>query len=384
MSGILMLKDKEGASADELFQIMSRYAEKRNFECLIQHIKNISWSEVAGADILICIRGDTPFMRYIINEAKKKNIFVVYFLDDALKDMPDESFRYPKRKKWHLKCVKLCDLLLTTNPLIEEDYKQYIKEQRVALIHTAVNSFKPVCEDINQEKVRIVYAASEWHITNYNLMIRPIIDQLLVNNKDKIELYFVGLNPGISGYEDMVHVVPKMNLCDYQNYMQQMSFDIGLAPLEKSYFSERKYFNKFVEYTRYGICGLYSDVYPYKFVVKDGENGFLIENDPQAWLISLQKAIDSRNVCFQYAKKAQEYLKDNHKDEVIFSKLEKDIPEIKYRKGHNCSEKNKRLLINKFLIFYPFFLKEKEYMFFYSLKNEGVKSAIKRMIRKIS
>lgn len=382
MSQILLLKDKEGASADELFQILSRYALSRNSVCSIRHIKNLVWEEVVNADILICVRGDTPFMWHILSKAKKGKKFIVYFLDDALKDIPDDTFRYPKRKEWHLECVKLCNVLLTTNPLIADGYKQYIKQNRTALIHTAVNSLKEPHGGSERNNIRIVYAASEWHLSNYNLIIKPIIDKLLNDNLGKVELYFVGFNPHIEGHDNDVHVVPKMSLNEYQNYMLEMDFDIGLAPLVDSYFSERKYFNKFIEYTRNGICGLYSDVYPYKFVVKNLENGFLVDNDPSTWLRAIQDAICCREKCLQCIKNAQEYLKNNHSDDVIFFRLEKDIPEIRQCYDIKKMQTKQSLFSRKMLLYYPFYIKEKMYMVLYSLKSEGIKLTLKRIMKR--
>lgn len=383
MNHILLLKDKEGASSDEFFQIMKRYSEKNECECTILHAKATRHSDLHKADIVFCIRGDTPYMKYLVYKAKMLGKIIVYFLDDALKDIPDNTFRYPKRKKWHIECVRLCDVLLTTNPLIANDYKNYIRNQRTAIIHTAVNEIQPtnIC---NNKRIKIVYAASEWHIPNYNRMISPIINELLNNNKSSIEIYFVGLRP--SGIEqDKVHFIPKMKLEDYQKFMKNSNFDIGLAPLEDSYFSGRKYFNKFIEYTRYGICGVYSDVYPYRFVVKNKENGIMVRNEPQEWLRCIQSVIDNEQLRKSCVLNAQKYLKEHHSDEVIFSKLISDIPEIgmsSANKKINIKIAQFKLQITKLFRFYPFFIKEKIYMLYYSVKKEGLKTALKRMIRK--
>ena len=383
MKKILLLKDKEGASAEEFYQILLRYSKSKTIRCALYHVKELKIEEVVTSSVVICIRGDTPYMRYFIGKAKSMGKFVIYFLDDALKDMPDNSFRYPGRKKWHLECVKLCDVLLTTNRFIAEDYRKYIKNQRVALINTAVNGLMKNCDIGKHQRVKIVYAASEWHINNYNKMIAPIIDKLLEQYKDKIELYFVGFRPELKK-SDIVHFVPKMSLADYQNYMENAGFDIGLAPLEDTYFSKRKYFNKFIEYTRYGICGIYSDVYPYKFVVRNAENGYLVENSPEKWLSSISLVIDQDTKRVECIANAQDYLIKNHNDSVIFSKLEEDIPEITYEINFSNGYFSDMQRLYKVLIYCPFFIREKLYMIRFSIKNEGFKSTIKRIRTKLS
>lgn len=381
MNKLLLLRDENGASGDELYQIMSRYVESRNSSCFLKTVREITYKDIAAVDIIICIRGATPFMKKIINMAKKMNKFVIYFLDDSLKDMPDNTFLYPKRKMWHLECVRLADVLLTTNPLIEEDYKKYIKDERTAIINTAVNSIAQKKQSEYQRKQRIVYAGSEWHVENYKLFLEPIIYKLLEANKEELDLYFVGFDPNIIGFEESVHVVQKMNLEKYQKFMNQMDFDIGLAPLKSSYFTERKYFNKFIEYTRNGICGIYSDVYPYRFVVNDGENGYLVEDNADAWLESITRVLNNRTDRSRCVENAQTYLKNNHSDKFIFENLERDIPEITTNiRSHKIRHK---LFMDKLFLYYPFWLNEKMYMTKFSLKNEGLMVTIKRIMKKI-
>lgn len=383
MKKILLLKDKEGASAEEFYQILLRYSKNKKISCVLYHVKDLKMEEVVTSSVVICIRGDTPYMRYFISKAKSMGKFVIYFLDDALKNMPDNSFRYPGRRKWHLECVKLCDVLLTTNQFIAEDYRQYVKNQRYALINTAVNRLTKNYTKGNHQRVKIVYAASEWHIDNYNKMIAPIIDKLLEQYKDKIELYFVGFRPELKK-SNIVHFVPKMGLADYQSYMENAGFDIGLAPLEDSYFSKRKYFNKFIEYTRYGICGIYSDVYPYKFVVRNAENGYLVKNCPEKWLSSIQYVIDQDKKRIECITNAQDYLIKNHSDSVIFSKLEEDIPEITYDIKFLNEHFSDRQRLCKILMYYPFLIRERLYMVRFSIKNEGLKITAKRIRTKLS
>ncbi len=380
MSNILLLKDEEGASGDELNQILLRFAKLHNAKCVYKHVKELDSKDIEQADALICIRGDTPYMRYILRAAKKMKKFIVYFLDDALKDLPDNTFRYPKRKKWHLECLKLCDVLLTTNPLIEEDYRDLIQSNRTSIINTAVSNVYVKKNTELGRKLRIVYAGSEWHIENYKAILEPVIISLLNRNKENVELYFVGFDPQIIDFNENIHIVPKMKLDEYQEYMREMDFDIGLAPLNSSFFSQRKYFNKFIEYTRYGICGLYSDVYPYKFVVKDGINGFLVKNEPNLWLKTIQQVIDDNRKRHLCIKNAQEYLVSNHNDSVIFERLEKEIPELLI-KCENCSVKS-TFQYQKAFLYYPFWIKEKFYMLFYSIKKGGIRSTIQRLVKK--
>ena len=74
--------------------------------------------------------------------------------------------------------------------------------------------------------------------------------------------------------------------------MASMNWDIGLAPMPESKFHECKYFNKYIEYASFGIVGVYSNVKPYIFGIKDNENGLLVNNDSDSWFNAISKLID--------------------------------------------------------------------------------------------
>ena len=63
--------------------------------------------------------------------------------------------------------------------------------------------------------------------------------------------------------------------------MKESNFNIGFAPLDNTYFANRKYFNKYIEYTKFGILGMYSNTMPYTLIVKDKENGILVDNSSE-------------------------------------------------------------------------------------------------------
>ena len=77
--------------------------------------------------------------------------------------------------------------------------------------------------------------------------------------------------------------------------MSRQDFDIGLAPMVPTEFSRYKHYNKFVEYASYGIVGVFSDVEPYTFAIRNGENGLLCENTADAWYEAIAGLIEDRD-----------------------------------------------------------------------------------------
>ena len=117
---------------------------------------------------------------------------------------------------------------------------------------------------------------------------------------------FMGVKPELSQFEDQIDIVywSTMPLEEYRQRVQDGNYDIGLSPLISDEFTKCKYFNKFIEYSMAGIVGLYSNTIPYTYVVEDGENGFLVNDDPEDWYACLCRVIDDallRNRCIRQA-----------------------------------------------------------------------------------
>lgn len=83
--------------------------------------------------------------------------------------------------------------------------------------------------------------------------------------------------------------------------MQELDWDIGLAPMPDTPFHACKHYNKWIEYSSFGIAGVYSDVLPYKGVIRDGVDGLLCENTAAAWTEAIARLIDDAALCNRIA-----------------------------------------------------------------------------------
>ena len=78
---------------------------------------------------------------------------------------------------------------------------------------------------------------------------------------------------------------------DDRAYYRAIDFDIGLAPLVPSVFSQSKSYIKALEYAARGIPVIASDVAPYRDFVLHGVTGFLVKRDHE-WLKYLEELTD--------------------------------------------------------------------------------------------
>ncbi len=280
--------------------------------------------------MILCVRGESPMTEAILRYAKEQKKFLIFYLDDDLKDIPKTAFRFPGRKKWLLRCMSQCDMLQTPNQLIAEEYAPFLQSGRTVVSHTTIEE-EELCQTPPEEGVvKLVYAASQGHVPNFNAFIAPILPRLFERYGRKIQLHLIGLHPEIDvgEYNDQIHYVPGMPLDAYNAFMREHHYDIGLSPLVTNHFTERKYFNKYIEYAKVGICGVYSRVMPYQLAVKDGWNGYYADNDPDSWFEALCRAIEGEEERRRIVETAQEHLRTCHAEAALYEKTKQDIPEL--------------------------------------------------------
>ncbi len=348
-------------------------------------IFDISADKMLTYDVVICIRGESPRMAGFVKTAKAAGLFVIFYLDDDLKDIPHSVIRFPGRKKWLLRCIGYSNVLLTPNLLIAEEYVEYTKCGRSAVMNSVVNSNE--INPANQEdgrNVRIVYAASRTRIQDFIRYVQPVISDVARHVTKHIDLTFIGcsLDIDLSADNLTVYHVPSMPLEQYRQYMRAHPFDIGLAPLEDSHFGARKYFNKYLEYSSDGICGVYSSCPPYSLVIQNGVNGYLAENTEDGWKETLTHAIEhpqERQACVTTA---QNDLLINFSPEKVFSKLTQDIPEILTWHVQESEKKGKKSILRYFVWQTLFRIAEMTYLLFSTLQKAGIKAVYRRCAEK--
>lgn len=384
MKNTIMLYDIISPTVELLAEVMRCFHDKFGGNVKLANVSEVTEHDINNADVVISVRGETPLMKGCLEYARAQGKKRIFFLDDDLKDIPKDMLRYPKRKKWLIKCIKTCEILLTTNQLIADEYRHFFREKRAAIMNISVDE-REINDIFYEQKdiIKIVYAAGEKHVVFFEKYIRPIMGTLYDRYGERLEFYFIGVNPHFANekYRKHVHCIPGMPFDRYTEYMKATRFDIGLAPLESNHFTARKYFNKYIEYAKDGICGIYSDCMPYRLVVKDCENGYMAENDPADWLRAISRAIDSHEERFKCIENSQTYLRKYHNSEKICDKLAENIPELLNYENHvlNISSKIKYRFRHRL-----FKLFENMYLTIFSIKCYGIIYTLSLINRKIN
>ena len=318
-----------------------------------KRIRDISIDDLIWLDVLYVIRGDSSYTLDIVKWCKRHKKIVIYVLDDNLLEIPSNlsaSAFYAKKttKKCINKLIKKSGGFISPSSKLIEKYS--LKSHKVLqIIEPALNKIdKKEQNDI----IKIGFAGSIDHGNDIDIMLSDVLKEIKRKYNDKIIIEFFGPKTKLSQELGIIEH-PFLDSYDkYQEKMKEYNWDIGLAPLPNSYFNSFKHYNKLIEYESYGIVGVYSNVYPFKFALKDGVNGLIVNNDTKSWVDAISKLIEDDNLrneisknCIEQANtiyslerssnELYDYLKqfklpDNKKIHRLFVKISNSWWKVKY------------------------------------------------------
>ena len=378
MSKLLFLYENNSPSAELTKRLYESWKEICSPESKIIYRNDATISEydVNWADVLIIVRGLNCFEERICKLAQKRGVFVILHIDDDMLSPPNGYIQLSSRTKALAGIIKIADAVIT-NPYLKDKYAMINRKQRTILLDSPIEDSSIYIKKQSNTIKKIVYPAGKDHAILFEKYIVPALNALPKDIKTKIEVDCIGNKPNVDLLDGVtVNFIPQMSLEKYEQHMKEQNYDIGLAPLDITEFCKGKYYNKFISFAQYGIVGLYTNVEPYNYIVKNEETGFLCNNDWHDWAESIKRAVENNQMLENIRDNQYELLKNRFNSKGIIEKYNQDIPELKQnislpiRIKIGCATKIGRMM---------FSLKEKLYFVLIHLRQDGVKETIKRI-----
>lgn len=362
MTNILLIYSEEGPTTIETKKCFYELKQKGYFELKTVKTIHISRLLLEWCDVLLGIRSTESIDKHLFQYARKKGIYVIEVLDDDFLSLGSvygsegQGF-WRGRKKALIQAVNNIDCLLAPNKHIIEKYKRIGNIEDTYVSNTPMDIDGFVTPMLNKGKVKIVYYVNDGTIEMFEKYVRPALQFISENLKDRISFYFLALRPDMSEYDGRLeyHYIPHMSYDEFMEYLRRERFDIGLAPLDDSEFSKSKYINKFIEYTRAGVAGIYSNCELYRTVIEDEYNGILCAGEDH-WGKAIQNLADNPQKRLEIAINAQNYAKDHLEKSKVLNRLIDGIPALVNHKAPAHVVSNVYLLMIKLyyvLIFRP-------------------------------
>lgn len=272
----------------------------------LQHVGYINLVEkkfwtVKKSDLSICnaiyiCRTCNFTINFIVRKAKNNNIPIIFSLDD---DLLSIAHNIPSYYKFSNKIFKICfekilnniDVLVSPSKTLLKKYCSLFNIRKTIFLEEPADEFVEFVSH-KEETIKIGFAGS----IDRKFEVEQILGDALIKIKQKygskIQFEFIGIEPAFATLLGAT-CIPSMDYDNYLNYMRTCNWDIGLAPMPADEFHSNKHYNKFIEYSRCGICGLYSNVMPYKQIQTFYSDVILVDNASNNWEHELSLLIDT-------------------------------------------------------------------------------------------
>lgn len=321
------------------YEQLNYLKELGKIEFVHSNVRDLTSQQAKDADVVFMVRSDSFLEMKIAEKLKKAGKYLIYVLDDDLLNIPDNlsSSNYYKRKEVKdrmQKIMSLCHCLCSPSPRILGKYgdgfgKTVLIEEPALFIssHKVINK---------NEKIKIGFAGSIDRSADIDILIDEAIRKIIIKYKDKVEISFFGSKPKLIDKYNIKHYPYENDYNEYQKKMIDLSWDIGLAPMQDTTFHNSKHYNKYIEYSSFGIIGIYSNVIPYTDVIVNGQNGLLCDNTTDSWVKAISNLVDDsyrRNVIKEIISKD---MKERFSIKSVSKNFALSFEEIFRYKAPNC------------------------------------------------
>ena len=266
-------------------------AERGRIEYRWTTPKKLRGRDLRRADTVIFVRGDDPVSRRAAETARRSGRSTVYVMDDDLLNIPEgleSSVQYRKEETRETirGVMAACRYLLSPSRNLLAKYGgAFERAERIEEPAMAPGLPAPRCGDV----VKIGFAGSVDRAGDLDKIVSGALRRILRENPGTVTAEFFGARPAIVDEFALRHIPYQRNYGEYVRTMSTLDWDLALAPLPETEFHRCKHYNKFIEYAARGIPGIYSDTEPYRWAVRDGENGLLCPNTEEDWYAAIRR-----------------------------------------------------------------------------------------------
>ena len=282
----------------------------------------VSWTDFYEARTLLQLSGLVFFYRVpayplvisLINESKRLSIPSFFDVDDLifdktllaqncnLQNLPKKSQNaLLKGADLYQQALSLTSHSTASTQILSDAMQKYNHGQSYLIPNCLDQELLTYIHPSNDPKrsdnhtIKIVYGSGT---STHDIDFLEVSDALLhiLRTYDNVAFIVHGtltLPSEFDSFSPKITQIPFMPIKEY--YTQLQTYDINIAPLEKTLFNDAKSNIKYLEASIFKLPTIASNVSEYTAVIKEGENGFLAKNT-QEWIVALKKLIDDANL----------------------------------------------------------------------------------------
>jgi glycosyltransferase involved in cell wall biosynthesis len=282
-------------------------------------------AEVLIIDRLLAPDTTLPQVEEIVQRTRADGACLIYHLDDDLLDLLDPSpFRKPISVQQRMMIRYLAresDGLIVSTANLRRRMARF--SGNIEVVRNAIDerlfdfqTSKAIASPDQSKSLKTIgYMGTLTHERDI-MMIALALRAVLRKHADQVALEFVGgfSDPSVmASFQGLpVRVLDATTHSEYPAFVRWMSenlkWDLAIAPLVDTPFTRCKSDIKFLDYGALGIPGIYSDVAPYRGVIKHLNTGYLAPNSFAAWSEALEVLLKDDLLRSQIAANARHYV----------------------------------------------------------------------------
>lgn len=265
----------------------------------VENLARIVFDEVKPTLLVFTRYGDISGVAFR-DLAHRSGIPYIYHIDDDLLNLPSDLGAEVLKKHGSAAVLEArrtliasADLIYASTPFLRERMQGYFPDRNVFSGMYAPYIEQPLRPSPRKRTFVIGYMGSKGHVHDLSMISHSLCEVLSVRPETSFETFgTVAMPPELLRFGSRVR--SHKGTIDYETFLRrlsEMSWNVGLAPLNDSVFNRCKAPTKFVEYTACGIPTMASDINVYQEVAT-ADRGILMRDDD--WRDGLLHAVDGK------------------------------------------------------------------------------------------
>lgn len=291
-------------------------------------------TELETSDLVIITRCRSNNVLKLIDFCNRHNIPTIYMIDDnwisIAKDHPEYGSIFihgnPNYDNF-IEAIGKCKTTWAFNDKLIEDIAPYARDITKFFISVEPKLFDSDNQRKKSEKIFVGFSGS----LRYDDSAFQALRQVARRHKNIcIVLSGIVSKEQRQLFDEMdVVELPFSNYSAYARNISRLSPDLLIAPLTNTRTAMSKCYNKYVESSIIKAACIYSKIEPYTLVVKEGVNGYFVENESVGgWAKKIEDVLTRPEILSQVQDNAYRDVIENHTVGVLLGKFVKQIDRI--------------------------------------------------------
>lgn len=252
---------------------------------------------LVGGDCLLMYRFSTRWgdLTTPLQQAKQRGVFIVSDVDDYIWADLNRGWNR-ERLLGYTRALRECHLITcSTESLLQQLSVMFTKQDLKLLPNSSPRM--PSLNPISAPPIRIGWTGAPWTRPNDLAILKPLA-RWITERPHQLQLVHVGHMDNLPSFSKALDLDPALvethPLESHKNYLQQLNFHIGLAPLEHTCFNCFKSAIKVIEYSALGIPWLASETSPYQNLCRQWSWSGRLCRDPNHWIEQIQPLLNNK------------------------------------------------------------------------------------------